>query len=78
MQQTFVRIFSVLLAVTLSAPAMAENMFVYFGSHGKGPHIGFSLARFDTDTGKLTEPVFLEEAEAPAYFIPATRFQAVP
>jgi 6-phosphogluconolactonase len=69
MQQTFVRIFSVLLAVTLSAPAMAENMFVYFGSHGKGPHIGFSLARFDTDTGKLTEPVFLEEAEAPAYFI---------
>jgi 6-phosphogluconolactonase len=27
------------------------------------------LARFVTDTGKLTEPVFLEEAVAPAYFI---------
>ena len=69
MQQTVVRIFSVLLAVILSAPATAENMFVYFGSHGAGPHNGFSLASFDTDTGKLTEPVFLEEAEAPAYFI---------
>jgi 6-phosphogluconolactonase len=69
MQQTVVRIFSVLLAVIVSAPATAENMFVYFGSHGAEPHNGFSLARFDTDTGKLTEPVFLEEAEAPAYFI---------
>jgi len=64
-----VRMFSTVLAVMLSIPAMAEEMFVYFGSHGSGPHNGFSLARFDTDTGKLTEPVFLEEAVAPAYFI---------
>jgi 6-phosphogluconolactonase len=69
MQRTAVRILSILLAIILSAPAVAENMFVYFGSHGEGPHIGFSLAHFDTDTGKLTEPVFLEEAVAPAYFI---------
>jgi 6-phosphogluconolactonase len=67
--RTLVRMFSTVLAVMLSIPAMAEEMFVYFGSHGSGPHNGFSLARFDTDTGKLTEPVFLEEAVAPAYFI---------
>ena len=69
MQRTVVHIFSFLLVIVLSAPAMAEDMFVYFGSHGAGPHIGFSVARFDTDTGKLTKPVFLEEAVAPAYFI---------
>jgi 6-phosphogluconolactonase len=69
MQWTAVRIFSILLVIVLSTPAIAADMFVYFGSHGKGPHIGFSLARFDPDTGKLTEPVFLEEAVAPAYFI---------
>jgi 6-phosphogluconolactonase len=67
--RTAVRIASSVLAVILSLPAMAEDMFVYFGSHGSGPHIGFSLAHFDTDTGKLTKPVFLEEAVAPAYFI---------
>jgi 6-phosphogluconolactonase len=69
MQRIGVGVTSIFLAVILSARAMAADMFVYFGSHGKGSHIGFSLARFDTDTGKLTEPVFLEEAEAPAYFI---------
>jgi len=69
MQRHSVRIFSILIAVILSAPAMAEDMFVYFGSHGSGPHIGFSIAHFDTGTGKMTEPVFLEEAVAPAYFI---------
>jgi 6-phosphogluconolactonase len=69
MQKTVVRIFSILLLVILSAPARAEDMFVYFGSHGAGQHVGFSLAHFDTDTGKLTAPVFLEEAVAPAYFI---------
>jgi 6-phosphogluconolactonase len=69
MQRAAVHIFSFLLVIVLSAPAMAEDMFVYFGSHGAGPHIGFSVAHFDTDTGKLTKPVFLEGAVAPAYFI---------
>ena len=49
--------------------AWAADTFVFFGSHGKGPNVGFSLAHFDTDTGKLTVPVFLQEAVAPAYFI---------
>ena len=63
---------SVLLAAVfalLAGPASAADMFVYFGSHGNGPNIGFSLAHFDTDTGKLTTPTFLQEAVAPAYFI---------
>ena len=55
--------------IALAGPARAADTFVYFGSHWKGTNIGFSLAHFDTDTGKLTTPVFLQEAVAPAYFI---------
>jgi 6-phosphogluconolactonase len=55
--------------VILASSASADDTFVYFGSHGKGPNCGFSLAHFDTDTGLLTAPVFLKEAVAPAYFI---------
>ncbi len=72
MKQVITRGVSILLAAffaVLAGPALAADTFVYFGSHGKGPNIGFSLAHFDTDTGKLTTPVFLEEAVAPAYFI---------
>jgi 6-phosphogluconolactonase len=63
--------FAVLAVVLggLASPAFAADTFVYFGSHGKGPNCGFSRAHFDTDTGKLTTPVFLQEAVAPAYFI---------
>ncbi|BDI30188.1 6-phosphogluconolactonase [Capsulimonas corticalis] len=50
-------------------PASSAEMFVYFGSHGKGPGIGFSLARFNTDTGQLTIPTFLQECVAPSYFV---------
>jgi 6-phosphogluconolactonase len=57
------------ILTALASPAWAADAFVYFGSHGKGTNIGFSLAHFDTDTGKLTTPVFLQEAVAPAYFI---------
>jgi 6-phosphogluconolactonase len=57
-----------LFAVGASS-AWAADVFVYFGSHGKGPHSGFSLAHFDTDTGRLTSPEFLLETVAPAYFI---------
>jgi 6-phosphogluconolactonase len=53
----------------LARPLCAADMFVYFGSHGKGPNYGFSLAHFDTETGNLTTPVLLLEAVAPAYFI---------
>ena len=69
MQRAITRGLTILLAAILAVPAWAGDMFVYFGSHGKGANIGFSLAHFDTGTGKLTTPVFLEEAVAPAYFM---------
>ncbi|HWA10015.1 MAG TPA: lactonase family protein [Opitutaceae bacterium] len=59
----------VLALLALTPAAFAADMFVYFGSHRSGPHIGFSLAHFDTDTGVLTKPEFLLEARAPAYFV---------
>ncbi len=58
-----------LLAFLPIRPANASDMFVYFGSHSFGPGIGFSLARFDTDTGALTKPAFLIEAREPAFFV---------
>lgn len=50
-------------------PATAADYFVYFGSHRSGPGRGFSLGRFDTETGVLTKPEFLLEAKEPAYFV---------
>jgi 6-phosphogluconolactonase len=62
-----------LLLLALAAafvPALtAADMFVYFGTHRSGPGIGFSLAHFDTDTGGLTTPKFLIEAQEPAFFV---------
>jgi len=60
---------ALLLALALAAPVLGADTFVYFGSHSEGPRIGFSLSHFDTETGRLTSPVFLEPAVAPAYFI---------
>jgi 6-phosphogluconolactonase len=47
----------------------AADMFVYFGTHSSGPGKGFSLAHFDTETGKLSKPQFLIESKEPAFFI---------
>jgi 6-phosphogluconolactonase len=55
-------------ALLIALPLNAIDTFVYFGSHRSGPGIGFSLAHFDTDTGVLTKPEFLLEAQAPAFF----------
>jgi 6-phosphogluconolactonase len=60
---------AILVLVAYASLTRGADTFVYFGSHGKGPQCGFSLAHFDTDTGKLTTPEFLLEAVAPAYFI---------
>jgi len=57
-----------IIAALLALPARGADLFVYFGSHRTGPGIGFSLAHFDTDTGVLTTPEFLLEAQAPAFF----------
>jgi 6-phosphogluconolactonase len=65
------------ILLTASAAAMicasgtikAADTWVYFGSHRAGPNIGFSRSYFDTDTGALTQPEFLIEARAPAFFV---------
>jgi len=66
--------FSILIAAAVvptgcTSPAWGADTLVYFGSHGNGPNDGFSLAHFDTDTGKLSMPVFWQKAVAPAYFV---------
>jgi 6-phosphogluconolactonase len=63
----FLRCLVLFLGVSSTAAAM--ETFVYFGSHSNQPGAGFSLARFDTDTGVLTKPSFLLEAKEPAFFI---------
>src|SRR5271157_2131208 len=59
------------LAVIMLAllPATAADLTVYFGTHTAGPGKGFSVARFNTETGALSKPEFLLETPAPAYFI---------
>jgi 6-phosphogluconolactonase len=59
----------VLFAVPPIRSALVADTFVYFGSHSSGPGIGFSLARFDIETGALTKPEFLLEAKEPAFFV---------
>ena len=59
----------VLWLVLATLSANAADTYVYFGTHRSGPGIGFSLAHFDTDTGALTKPEFIMEAEAPAFFV---------
>lgn len=58
-----------LASLLVALPAAAMETFVYFGSHSNRPGAGFSLARFNTDTGVLTKPSLLLEAKEPAYFV---------
>jgi len=57
------------LAALLNRAAGAPNVVVYFGSHASGPGIGFSLARFDPESGVLSPPQFIVAAREPAFFI---------
>lgn len=69
-QQRTARFITLALGLILAAwSAHAADMYVYFGTHASGPGKGFSLAHFDSDTGKLTKPKFLIEDEMPAYFV---------
>jgi 6-phosphogluconolactonase len=58
---------ALLLAVTCTS--QAAEMFVYFGTHTSGAGKGFSLGRFDSETGVLSPPQFLVDAKAPAFFV---------
>lgn len=51
------------------ATAWPADMYVYFGTHRAGKGNGFSLAHFDTETGVLTKPKYLLDADAPAFFV---------
>jgi 6-phosphogluconolactonase len=62
---------ALLVIAAVSAPllAPAANRYVLFGTHSSGQGIGFSVARFDTDTGALTSPRLDVEAVQPAFFV---------
>jgi len=62
-------ILAALLAICFPARAFAAAYFVFFGTHITGDGKGFSLSRFDSDTGTLSTPTFLLQLPAPAYFI---------
>ena len=57
------------LLFAASFTARAADFFVFFGTQRSGTNVGFSLGRFDTESGVLTPPRFLLEAPAPAYFV---------
>jgi 6-phosphogluconolactonase len=50
-------------------PAAAKDLTVFFGTHTAGPGKGFSISHFDTLTGELSNPEFVLETPAPAYFV---------
>jgi 6-phosphogluconolactonase len=57
-----------LMAAVAPAQVPAE-VKVLFGTHTAGPGKGFSISTFDTATGALGKPEFLQEVPAPAYYI---------
>lgn len=69
MSRSIVWLMAGVLVALMPIPSLGDEMFVYFGSHRSGRGIGFSLARFNTETGVLTNPEFLLEAAAPAFFV---------
>ena len=70
MRKSILRFASVIFGIALTPlPGNAANMLVFFGTHRSGPSLGFSLAHFNPITGALSQPEFLQEAEAPAFFV---------
>jgi 6-phosphogluconolactonase len=50
-------------------PNRAADMPVLFGTHRSGTDIGFSLAHFNPETGALSRAEFVQESEAPSFFV---------
>jgi 6-phosphogluconolactonase len=70
--KTVLRGFTAAVALCLIvAPfaSMGQDLTVLFGTHVAGPGKGFSASHFDAKTGVLSQPEFVEEAPAPAYFV---------
>ena len=60
---------AVVVLLCLCSAALARDEMVMFGTHVAGTGKGFSLARFDPATGILSQPAFLAEVAAPAYYV---------
>lgn len=56
------------LVACTSQPASQEHN-LYIGTGASGPGKGFSMAQFNSETGKLTAPQLNIEAAAPSYFV---------
>ncbi|MGC1186326.1 MAG: lactonase family protein [Candidatus Acidiferrales bacterium] len=58
-----------LVSCLACAGARAQDSWVFIGTHVGMPGRGFSVARFDSETGHLSMPQFLLEADSPGYFV---------
>lgn len=63
---------TLLSSTLLCSRAAGAEFDVFFGTHNTGPGHGFSVARFDSDTGNLTVPRFVQQADSPAFFVLST------
>ncbi|MDP4208809.1 MAG: lactonase family protein [Bacteroidota bacterium] len=73
MENRYLRIATVVLVLffslkEISAQHVNQEM-VFFGTNVDKPGRGFSLAYFDTVTGLLSQPKFIEASPAPSYFV---------
>jgi len=59
----------VFAAAFASLAAAAADMSVFFGTQGSGKGIGISVARFDSDTGRLADLRLDVEAVRPGFFV---------
>lgn len=63
------RAFCSLAAIPKLVSAAPAELAVLFGTHTAAPGKGFSVSRFNRESGLLSAPEFLIEAPAPAYFV---------
>jgi len=56
-------------AAFLPTSVSAADLLIYFGTRDQGPDKGFSLAHFNTETGALSQPAFIQPAVGPGFFM---------
>jgi 6-phosphogluconolactonase len=66
---TFTITLAFIFSFNLKSQPPKNSIFVYFGTQAKGPGKGFSIATFDTVTGNLSVPQFIQEAASPSFFV---------
>lgn len=64
------------LAVACALPATATDHLVYFGTYTSGQSKGIYVCRFDSNTGKLSDPELAAETKNPSFlaFHPTGKF----